>query len=428
MKKYLLKWNLSVVFLLAGLFLFYPAHAQKTKKVVFIIVDGIPADVIEKVSHPNLQSIAAQGGYSRSYVGGIKGGYCETPTISAVEYNSLLTGTWVNKHNVWDNDIAAPNYHYYTIFRYFKQQYPDKKTAIFSSWLDNRTKLVGDHLSATGDIAVDEHYDGLELDTVNYPHDNNGDYMSSIDESVAKTASDHIRATAPDLSWVYLEYTDDMGHRYGDNPLFYQAVEKADKRIGYIWDAVQYRQKMFNEDWLVIVTTDHGRDSKTGRNHGRQSERERSSWIFTNTKDLNEEFKEPRLSIVDIAPTIVRFINLQIPPNNAFELDGMPFIGKLSLVDPVVHNISNQLEITWKSLQKKGSVKIWLATTNNFKNGGMDNYKLLSTQPVANQRVSINRENLKTSLAKLVLEGEYNIANKWIVLKEGKTPANGKSK
>ena len=152
---------------------------QKIKTVVFIIVDGVPADVIEKLSLLNLQSIAQQGGYTRAYVGGEKGTYSETPTISAVGYNSILTGTWVNKHNVLDNDIATPNYHYPTIFRYCKEQYPDKKIAVFSSWLDNRTKLVGDIFPATGNIAVDYHYDGLELDTVNFPHDKQSQYMSS---------------------------------------------------------------------------------------------------------------------------------------------------------------------------------------------------------------------------------------------------------
>src|SRR5688572_3565029 len=85
-------------------------HAQnKTRKAIFIIADGIPVDVIEKLDLPNFKKIAWEGGFARAMVGGEKGGYSETPTISAVGYNSVLTGVWVNKHNVWDNDIAAPN-------------------------------------------------------------------------------------------------------------------------------------------------------------------------------------------------------------------------------------------------------------------------------------------------------------------------------
>src|SRR5882757_10990733 len=130
------------------------AAQPKKKKVVFIIADGIPADVLEKARVSFPEQIGRQNGYKRAYVGGEKGGYSQTPTISAVGYNSLLTGVWANKHNVWGNDIKEPNYHYPTIFRLLKQTDSSKKIAVFSTWLDNRTKLVGEGLEATRTIRV----------------------------------------------------------------------------------------------------------------------------------------------------------------------------------------------------------------------------------------------------------------------------------
>jgi predicted AlkP superfamily pyrophosphatase or phosphodiesterase len=117
------------------------------KKVVLVILDGIPAEILEKTDTPNLDEISREGGYSRAWLGGERGKYSETPTISAVGYNSMLTGTWVNKHNVKDNKIQFPNYHYRTIFRHFKEAYPHKSIAVYSTWLDNRTKLLGENLA-----------------------------------------------------------------------------------------------------------------------------------------------------------------------------------------------------------------------------------------------------------------------------------------
>lgn len=395
--------------------LFLVQAQPRKKKALFIIVDGIPADVLEKQPTPHIDKIAAIGGYTRAYVGGEKGGYSETPTISAAGYNSLLTGTWVNKHNVWDNKITAPNYQYKTIFRYFKTQYPDKKTAIFSTWLDNRTKLIGEDKLETQQIALDYHFDGLELDTLAFPHDPESNYIHSIDEKVVQETDNYIRTQGPDLSWVYLEYPDDMGHRYGDGPRMNQAITIADNQIGRIWQAIAYRQKNFQEDWILIITTDHGRDSQ-GKHHGKQSDRERTTWIVTNAKQTNASFKR-QPGVVDIMPTISRFLNITIPREDLVELDGIPFIGNVSINQPAAAYQNGTIQVAWKALEKTGKVKIWLATTNNYQTGGADNYKLVKEVALSDEKAILNVSQMPAEFYKIVIEAPHNTVNRWIKTK-----------
>jgi len=412
-KKLKLMIRKKIKILLSLLFLCTSLFAQKNRKVVFIIADGIPADVIERLKPPTLISISKQGGYTRAYVGGEKNGYSQTPTISAVGYNSLLTGVWVNKHNVWDNDIAAPNYNYWNIYRFLKTEYPKKSTAVFSTWLDNRIKLVGSDSAKAGKLQPEFYFDGMELDTIRFPQDTAGYFYHLIDEAVVDTTAANIKRVAPDLSWVYLEYSDEMGHRHGNSKFFDDAVLKIDKQIQKIWNAILYREKNFNEEWQLWITTDHGRE-QSGYHHGGQSDRERTTWIVTNAKDLNQRFKQ-QPGIVDIMPSIAKFLNIHIPNDRLKEIDGISLIGKISATEPTAKISNDKLEIKWKVINKEGKAKIWLATTNNFKTGGKDEYKLITEVPVANGSATIDVKNMRADFYKIVIETPYNFLNRWVI-------------
>lgn len=408
--------NLIKLTCIFGIFTLVGARAQEmdtsAKKVVFVIVDGISADQLKTADTPNLDRIGKVGAYSDAYVGGGKGTYSETPTISAVGYNSLLTGTWANKHNVWDNDIADPNYHYPTIFRLYKDQYPKGTIAVFSSWLDNRTKLVGDGMEETGEIQVDYHFDGLEHDSINFPHDAQRNFMKLIDYTVADHAAQTILEKAPDVSWVYLEFSDDMGHGFGDSERFNAAIHFEDKLIGKIWAAVEERQASNNEEWLFVVTTDHGRGAEDGRHHGGQSDRERSTWIVTNSKQTNPYFKSHTPAVVDILPTMTDFLGLKVPTEVRREWDGVSLVNPVEAIDLKAKREGKKLVLSWQNLSE-GEGKLYLSSTNNFKSGGKDDYKFIDTVTLGKGQVEIPMRKIPKGFCKLVLETENTTLNTW---------------
>ena len=415
----LLPTSLSILsFSLEALFLLSCVHPEETKlatpKAIFIVLDGISADVIEDIDPPVLADIAKTGGYTRAYVGGGAGTYSETPTISAVGYNSLLTGTWANKHNVWDNDIEDPNYNYQTIFRVAEEFNPKLHTAIFSTWTDNRTKLIGEGLAETGNMKLDYSFDGLEFDTIIYPHDDQSDYIHKIDEAVANEAARYVAEKGPDLSWVYLQYTDDMGHRHGDSEKFYDAIRLADAQVGRIWNAIKARERNFDEHWLIVITTDHGRDSTTGKHHGGQSPRERLTWIYTNADSLNERFNQMP-AVVDIMPSIANHMGIRIPAALKQEIDGVPFIGPVDFSNLNAETKDRKIALRWKHLSTAHDAKaeVLVATANHYKQGGKDSYSKVGEVHIADESFSFDAP-ANANFLKVLVKGPHHSMNVWV--------------
>lgn len=389
------------------------AASAQTRKAVFIIVDGVPADMIERLHTPAIDEIAARGAYARAYTGGEVGGYSQTPTISAIGYTNLLTATWMNKHNVDGNSDLKPNYNYWTIFRIAKEQPKEFRTALYSSWTDNRTVLLGEGKPETGHLKIDFVCDGYELDTVRFPKREKDLQIFDIDEHVAREAARGIANDAPDLSWVYLWYTDDAGHFEGNGAFFDEYTLKADRQIGQIWEAVRYREEHFDEEWMVVVTTDHGR-TENGYGHGGQSARERTTWVATN-RPVNSHFHSPGLAITDIAPSICRFMGFDVPRDVLWEQDGMPFIGQVDIACMGSMPYDDDIILTWECLNPGAEVTVWGAADNLFRTGGKDRWIELGRVPASDECYRVEGARMPdTGFFKFVLSTPSNHLNRWV--------------
>lgn len=386
--------------------------AAKVHKTVYVIIDGVPADMIERLELPNIQEIAKRGAYGRSYVGGTVGRYDQTPTISAVGYTDILTGTWVNKHNVPGNSDLKPNYNYWTIFRIAKEQKREVKTGLFSSWVDNRTVLLGEGKDETGHLKIDYVFDDYEKDNDAFPKKEYDMRIFDIDEHVSKKAAECIRKDAPDMSWVYLWYTDDAGHIFGNGKTFDDFTKLADAQIGRIWEAVKYREKNFNEEWMMIATTDHGRDYN-GYGHGGQSERERTTWVAVNQK-VNERMKSGKSAATDINPTICKWMGFDVPREVEWEQDGTSFYGASDIMEMEVHPYDTSVELTWECLNRKATVNVWATATNNYKEGGKDVWTKVGTVAAKSECFRVDLTKLPESkFYKFVLETPNGSLNRW---------------
>jgi hypothetical protein len=140
--------------------------------------------------------------------------------------------------------------------------------------------------------------------------------------------------------------------------------------------------------------------------------------MVTNYHKLNvyAQYYEP--AIVDIMPTVARFMNIHTDKQRAWEIDGTSLIGPVSVTQMKANLVQQNLDISWKSMQKDGKVEIWVTTTNNFKNGKPDDYVLLAEVPVTAAHAWIDVSKLHSSFYKVVLKAEGNTLNQWIIKRE----------
>jgi hypothetical protein len=369
---------------------------SKTHKTLFVILDGIPADCIERLQPPTIMDVAHTGHYHRALCGGEQSMYSQTPTISAIGYTNILTGTWMNKHNVQGNENIHINYNYWNIFRIAKAQDHPVKTAIYTGWTDNRTILLGTGKSEAGNLQVDYAYDGYDLDTLHFPHKPDELHVFDIDRQVSADAAKSIRSEAPDLSWLYLWYTDDAFHSHGGGTYSDRFIMKADSMLANVWKAIKYREKKFNEEWLLIITTDHGRYAD-GFGHGGQTARERTIWISTNLKDVNEHFYESSLSHVDINPTICKWMGFSVPRDVAFEQDGMSFYGKQDITNLFATKYDDQVVLTWNPHKTSAMATIYATSTNLYAKGDRDIWQKMGTVKASSGSFSVDMKQLPKS-------------------------------
>lgn len=286
------------------------------KRVLLIGIDGCRADALEAAMKqglaPNLKALseAPQGLITRQlYAGGELGEETHQPTVSGPGWSSLLTGVWMDKHRVKDNRFFGARFQSYGHFmRHIKEQKPSSWCASFADWQPIHRM-----------IADGSRREGKEFLDVKFTLDSHAEQYVPSDVEIRNQAVQTLRSQNPDAMFVYFGQVDEVGHgaidkrgRFSpDNEWYLKAISTVDTHVGQLLQAMRARPQFAEEDWLVLVTTDHG---GSGNNHGGDTDEERKIWMIAHGKDLSRErlLNEP-VPQTAVVPMIYSYLGLPSP-------------------------------------------------------------------------------------------------------------------
>jgi len=278
------------------------ATVPPTPKVLLIGIDGVRVDVLRQADTPSIDALAAAGVLSTS-------ARTRPNTVSGPGWSSMTTGVWMDKHGVEDNDFAGNRYTEYPDFlTRIEHQRPELETLAVLDWPPLGTPASG------GPLISDAIDDKVNVD---------GDTMGYVqaDEQVVREAVTRLRDGDPDAAFVYLGNVDVVGHDTDSlSPQYRAAVEAADRQVGRLIAALRARPSYLSEDWLILMSTDHGRRDDGG--HGGMSNEELTVFYLASGESVDPASLREPPQIVDVAVTALAHLGITPPPE--WNLDGRP--------------------------------------------------------------------------------------------------------
>jgi hypothetical protein len=262
-----------------------------TNKVLIIGIDGTMPSALAVARTPNLDALKSNGCYSTRVVS-------HPVTHSAASWSSMFTGVWGDKHGVNDpgNSFAGNQFtNYPSFYKRIEAANSNLNTLAFARWAPMLTAVP------------------------------DADVRLSFDSDAAVTTETCRRLTNsnPDVFWMLLLDVDSAGHSSGWGPTvsnYVRAIEMADGRVGQIIGALTNRVAYTNEDWLVIVTTDHGEHDHP------DPERSRITWVINSGPSAARGVMWPSPGIVDICATVLTHMRVPIAPEWSLDarVEGLP--------------------------------------------------------------------------------------------------------
>ena len=273
MKYFVLIFSLLLAFSSSSLF-----GQTPSSRVLVIGIDGVRSDALTAANTPNLDALMSTGVYSPDALN-------DDITISGPGWSDILCGVRSDKHLVVDNSFAGSNYDDYpSLFNRIEGAYSGVNTVSICHWAPINDYIVG----TDADVVINV---GSDLEVQN-------------------TAVSQLENNDPHAIFLHFDDVDHAGHGYGFSPdvaQYISAIEEADTQVGVVISALYSRPNYSQEDWLVIVTSDHG---GVGYSHGGNSMEERNVCFIASGPSIPTQLVEK--TVLDVTP----------PPENCLGGDG----------------------------------------------------------------------------------------------------------
>ncbi len=272
---------------LAGALVASPVAAQPpAKKALLIGIDGCRPDALLAAKAPHLHGLIKDGCFSD---------HAQTVdlTISGPSWSSMLTGVDWKKHGVRDNSFKGADFAAFPhLLARYKKARPHGFAASVAHW-DGIAKIITEADHAT------THKTGAET---------------------AAVASKVLAEKDADLVFVHFDDVDGAGHKHGFSPKeakYLDAIAQVDGHVGDLLKAIRGRKNYDKEDWLIVVSTDHG---GSGKGHGQNIPEHRTIFLIVSGKSAARGTIEPAPSVFDVTPTILTHLGVTIEAG--WKLDG----------------------------------------------------------------------------------------------------------
>lgn len=366
----------------------------KARKVLFIGIDGLVWRTLTAANAPTLKALMDSSWTSTNAL-------AEIPTWSANGWAALLTGTGVAKHKANENSFGNADFATYpSFFHAIKAGLPNARTGAIVTWAPINDKII-----ATDDISFK--------------------IKGADDNQTEASLITELTTNNPDVLFSHFDDVDHAGHAYNfkpETPQYVAAVTAVDQRVERIIKALKARTNYKEEDWLIVVATDHGGDNS----HGGSSYKEKNAFIILNNKAITPKLVagEPEVSI-ETRPNIINTLDFQkdvyaeLPVLSALDLSAtgsftLEFRVRATAVnsDPVIMGNKN-----WANGRNKGIIisnnggtiraNFGDGTTNRLDVDGVD----LKDQNWHNVSIVVNRTTQKVTMydgGKQVAQGDIS--------------------